>query len=65
MVTLRFHLHANSARDACWWVDSPDVPSLFATSPRLVNCRQLALNVLESAHVDLDSVECVLAASGA
>lgn len=63
MVTLRFHLHANSERDAFWWVESPELPSLYAASPQLVKCRQLALNVLDAAEVDLDNVRCELAAS--
>ena len=46
-------------------VDSPELPSLYATSPRFIKCRQLALNVLDAADVDLESVHCELAASGA
>lgn len=61
MVTLRYHVDVGDAHDeAYWWVDSPDEPSMYATAPTLIQCRELALGALRGGGFDTSEVRDVL-----
>ena len=64
MVVLQFHLEGTDGIDAAWWVDSPDLPSLFVTASRLAACQRLALDHLDDMDIDSTQVSCVLAGAG-
>jgi hypothetical protein len=61
VVVLQFHLEPTSRVEAVWWVDSPDLPSLYASAPRLVDCQRLALNLLTALDVKGGDVRSVFA----
>lgn len=61
MVVLRFHLEITDAGEVFWSAGSPDIPSLCASSPRLLDCQRLAISVLDAADVDTSDVRYVLA----
>jgi hypothetical protein len=56
MVVLRFHLEISDDGDAYWLARSPQIPSLRAQSPRLIDCQRLAIDVLDAADVDTSAV---------
>lgn len=51
MITVQFHLDVSGTGDAVWTADSPELPSLYASASRLVDCRRLAFDVLRAAGV--------------
>jgi hypothetical protein len=61
VVVLQFHLEPTSRVEAVWWVDSPDLPSLYAEAPRLVDCQRLVLKMLAALDVRACEVRSVLA----
>ena len=61
MVVLRFHVQASDRRDTWWSVDSPEVPTLYVSAVRLVDCQQLALAMLDAEQRSDADVRCVLA----
>lgn len=63
MVVLQFHLEVTDAGDVYWSAASPEIPSLRASSPRLLDCQRLAVSVLDAADVDVSNVRYVLADS--
>jgi len=60
MVVLQFHLEITDGGDVYWSAGSPDIPSLRASSPRLLDCQRLAISVLDAADVDVSDVRYVL-----
>lgn len=46
MVVLRFHRDQTVVTPAFWWIDSPQVPSLYASGPTIVTARDRALDKL-------------------
>jgi hypothetical protein len=61
VVVLQFHLEPTSRVEAVWWVDSPDLPDLYASAPRLVDCQRLALRLLTALDVHRRDVRSVFA----
>lgn len=51
MVVLRFHLDVSDRSPAFWWIDSPQVPTLYASATSLVDARRRALDKLDAAGV--------------
>ena len=56
MVLLQFHLDESPATDSFWWIDSPDVPSLYVSAETIDNARRLAMTRLEAADIDVTDV---------
>ncbi len=54
MVVLRFHLDVTDHAAAFWWIDSPQVPALYASASSLIEARQRAMDNLDAAGVDVD-----------
>ncbi len=58
MVILQFHLDATDHTIPFWWIDSPQVPSLYVSAPTPLVARRRAIDHLEGAGVDVDDVRC-------
>ena len=56
MVLLRFHLDVSESSDAFWWIDSPQVPTRYASAPSLIDARRRALDKLDAAGVEDDDM---------
>jgi hypothetical protein len=54
MVVLRFHLDVTDHTAAFWWIDSPQVPNLYASAASLIEARRRAMDKLDAAGVDID-----------
>ena len=55
MVVLRFHLDVTDQTAAFWWIDSPQVPNLYASAASLIDARRQAMDELDAAGVDVDA----------
>ena len=60
MVLLRFHLDVTDHSDAFWWIDSPQVPSLYASASSITDARRRAMDELDAAGVDVDRMRYVM-----
>ncbi len=49
MVLLQFHLDVTEYSDAFWWIDSPQVPMLYASGATIVDARRRAMDRLDDA----------------
>jgi hypothetical protein len=49
MVLLQFHLDVTEYTDASWWIDSPQVPMLYASGATIVDARRRAMDRLDDA----------------
>ncbi len=49
MVLLQFHLDETEYTDAFWWIDSPQVPMLYASGATIVDARRRAMDRLDAA----------------
>jgi len=56
MVLLRFHLDVSDSTSAFWWIDSPQVPTLYAAAASLIDARRRALDKLDAAGVADDDM---------
>ena len=56
MVLSQFHLDVTESTTAFWWIDSPQVPTLYASASSLVEARRRAMEKLECAGVDVDDM---------
>ena len=54
MVVLRFHLDVTDRAAAFWWIDSPQVPTLYARAASLIDARREAMNELDAVGIDID-----------
>lgn len=63
MVVLRFHLDVSESAPAYWWIDCPQVPSLYASAESLIDARRRAMDKLDAAGVDADDMHYEMAAS--
>ena len=64
MVLLRFHLDVTDRISAFWWIDSPQVPTLYASGASLVDARNRALDKLDAAGVAGDDMHYEMAGPG-
>ena len=55
MVVLRFHLDITDRAAAFWWIDSPQVPTFYASASSLREVRQLAMDKLDAAGMEVDA----------
>jgi hypothetical protein len=49
VVVLRFHRDTTPVTPPFWWIDSPQVPSLYASGPTITTARDRALDKLDDA----------------
>ena len=60
MATLIFHLDIGPRHAPYWWVESPELPTLFVSSLRLAECLRLAMEALAAEDIDICEVRTVL-----
>ena len=56
MVLLQFHLDVTDSTTACWWIDCPQVPTLYASAETLIEARRRAMDNLDAAGVEIDDL---------
>ena len=53
MVLLQFHLDVSDSTTAFWWIDSPQVSTLYASASSLIEARRRAMDKLDDSGVDV------------
>ena len=54
-VELVFHVEIVEDGEVSWWIDTPDLPDLFAVGASVAEARQLALDAIAAEFPDVTS----------